>query len=272
MKQRYQLLFFIMAAVMTILLPAYSQKILDADTSTRVKAELAIKDYFKSIDANCPYAEFTSDLLRKHLPDCRVYVRTDQHISDRSTTFLVDKQGRVIDLGEGSLKRDTAAEYDRVHRLTEFSRLYKTKAKNPKEADQVARLVEEILAERPRVVSVSEFMQSQNINVKGREDAIEVSRLAEDISGAYDYINFLKMNTKDYSIFDKGFLEIAFNPRADWKYYAETTRNGWIVKRVYVGPPACTMVPPVYEVEVDSNHVLIDIHERPSILERMMLK
>lgn len=259
MKQRYQPLFFIIVATMTIVLPAYGQKNMNADTCARAKAELAIKEYFKSISANCPYAEFGSDLLRKHLPDYRVYVRTDQHIFDRSTTFLVDKQGRVIDLGEGRLNIDTAAEYDRVHRLTEFSKSYI--AKHPKEADQVAHLVEESLAKYPRVLSVSEFMKSQKIDVKNMEDAIEVVRLAEDISGAYDYINFIKMNTKDYSVFDRGILEIATNSRANWKYYADLTKKGWIVKREYVGPPACIMVPPVYEIGVDSNNVFMDIHE-----------
>lgn len=260
---------FILFAIMTVLLPAYSQEILEADTNTWAKAELAIKDYFKSYNINCRYAEFRSDLLRKHLPDYRVYVRTDQHIIEQSTTFLVNKQGKVIDLGDGSWAIDTF----RVHRLTEFSKSQKINAKNTKEANQVVRLVEDILAKYPRVISVTEFIKSQKIKVEDAEEAVEVVRLVEDIMYAYDYINFLKMNTKDYSIFDKRILEVAIGSEANWKYNAETTKKGWIVKHEYVGPPACTMEPPVYEVDVDSNNVLIDIRKeelfklRPTMLK-----
>jgi hypothetical protein len=244
-----------------VLLPAYSQEIQNEDTSAWAKVEPAIKDYFKSINANCRYAEFRSDLLRKHLPDYRVYVRTDQHIMGQSTTFLVYKQGKVIDLGEGSWDIDTASEYSRVHRLTEFIKSQKIKVKNKEESIEVVRLVEDILAKCSRVLSVTEFIKSQKIKVKNTEEAIEIVRSVEDISDAYDYINFLKMNTNDYSIFDKRILEVAFGSRTYWNYNAETTKKGWIVKLEYIGPPADIMEPPVYEVDVDENKIFIDIRK-----------
>jgi hypothetical protein len=114
-----------------------------------------------------------------------------------------------------------------------------------------------------RVVRVVEFLKSRKIKVQNTNDALEVTTLFEEIQGAANYVAFLKINTQDFTVFDKAFIEAHFGPRIHWKYTPGTRKGGWTVKVSYVGPPASIMQPPTYELDVDDAGMFRDFRRYP---------
>lgn len=200
-----------------------------SETNAPIKAEASFQEYFKVIDPGLHYAEFKSDLLRKCLPDLQLFVRTDSHIIGQSRIFAVNQVGVVTDLGEDVWVGDNDAQCYRARRITEF-------------------------------------VKSRKIKVQNAEDAIEAAKLVEEIQGAPDYIAFLRINTKDFTSFDRHFIEAFYGVSTNWSYTAVTNGRGWIVKVEYVGPPAAVQAPPIYEIDVNDQNFFSDLRRHTEFL------
>src|SRR5581483_4642531 len=192
-----------------------------SETEAWTKAEEALKAYLKPIDPGLRFAEYRSALLRKYLPGLRLYVRVGPNDS-RSSIFFVDQLGTVLDLGQGSWT-----------------------GHDPKEAF--------------RLPKITEFIRSRKIKVQNADEAIEVVRLIEEIQGAPFYIDFLRLNTADFKVFEKSVMDSAHGSPKDWKYGASPKKDGWRVEVEYVGPPASIMQPPVYEITADEGSFFSNI-------------
>jgi hypothetical protein len=178
--------------------------------------------HLKQIDPNMRSAIFASALLRRYLPDFRVYVRFDRHMSGETRIFLVNRSGEITPLPNEEWARKDGEKFSR--------------------SPQVA-----------------EFIQQRKIKVQSAEQAVEVAKLFEEVQGAANYVAFLNINTKDFKVFDKAFLESQFGPRTDWRYSGKTRNEGWSVKVEYIGPPAGIMQPPVYEIDLDGQQTFRDL-------------
>src|SRR6185369_10971932 len=85
------------------------------------------------------------------------------------------------------------------------------------------------------------------------------------IAGAADYVGFLKINSKDFTRFDKQFLAHhadSSSDSPDYKYTAVPVGTGWSVIVDYVGPPASIPAPPLYEIELNKNKEFVDLKRR----------
>ena len=179
--------------------------------------------HLKLIDPNMRSAIFASALLRKYLPDFRVYVRFDRHMGGETRIFLVNRRGEITPLPNEEWRRKDGEKYWR--------------------SPQVA-----------------EFIGRQKIKVQSAEEAVEVAKLFEEVQGAANYVAFLNINTKDFKVFDKAFIEEQFGPRTHWKYSGEKRNEGWSVKVEYVGPqPVQIEKPPVYEIDLDAQQIFHDL-------------
>jgi hypothetical protein len=190
------------------------------------QAESAIADHLKRIDPNMRSGEFASNLLRKYLPDLRLLVRFDRHYSNETRLFLVNQRGEITELPEEEWRGEPADKCFRVRHI-------------------------------------AEFLKQRTIKVQTAEDAVEVAKLFEEIQGAANYVAFLKINTKDFTVFDKAFIEGQFGPRSDWKYSATPRTSGWTVKVEYVGPPASIQQPPTYEIDLNEQRMFQDLRRYP---------
>lgn len=174
-------------------------------------------------DPRIQYAEFKSGLLRKYLPDYRVFAQDSMtHLIGTTTVFILDRKGNIVDLGDSTWTGDNAVKAFRV----------------------------------PRIM---DFVKSQGIKIENADGAVEVAQLIEEIQSASHYVSFLRINTKNYTVFDKRFMTGHYGPTTDWTYSATKRDGGWTVKVDYVGPPADIMVPPTYELDVNEQHVFSDI-------------
>ncbi|MGA2854754.1 MAG: hypothetical protein ABSE90_11580 [Verrucomicrobiota bacterium] len=192
------------------------------ETNVQTKAEASFREYFKAIDPGLHYAEVKGGLFQKHLPGLRLFVRTDSHIMGQSRIFVVNPAGMVTDLGEDVWVGDNDAQCFRVRRITEF-------------------------------------VKSRKIKLQNADGAIETAKLVEEIQGAPGYIEFLRTNTKNYTSFDRGFMEEFYGASTNWNYTATPNGPGWIVKVKYVGPPASVQAPPIYEIDVDDQNHFSDL-------------
>lgn len=172
-------------------------------------------------DPNLQWAEFKSDLLRKYCPNLRLFVR-DRAYAGSPKIWILSRDGKILDLGEGTWRGDNTIEQFRVKEVTDFVR-------------------------------------ARKIRIENAEDAIEVAKLVEEIQGAPSYVGFLRINTEDYSVFDKAFLTHHYGPQSNWKYTAQQSNEGWTVKVQYVGPPSMVRAPPTYEIYVDGKKNFEDI-------------
>lgn len=178
--------------------------------------------HLKQIDPNMRSAIFASALLRKYLPDFRIYVRFDRHMQGETRIFLVNRRGEITPLPNEEWRgKDTEKFY--------------------------------------RSVQVAEFVRKQKIKVQGAGEAVEVAKLFEEVQGAANYVAFLNINTKDFKVFDKAFIESQYGPMTNWKYSAEKRKEGWSVKVEYVGPPTSIRQPPVYEIDLDEQQMFHDL-------------
>jgi hypothetical protein len=172
-------------------------------------------------DPNVQCAEFRSDLLRKYCPNLRLFVR-DRAYAGSSKIWILSRDGKILDLGEGTWRGDNTIK-------------------------------------RFRVKEVTDFVRGRKIRIENAEDAIEVAKLVEEIQRAPSYVAFLRINTKDYSVFDKAFLTHHYGPQSNWRYTAQQSNDGWSVKVEYVGPPSMVEAPPTYEIYVDDKKNFEDI-------------
>jgi hypothetical protein len=185
-------------------------------------------DYFKKLDPGLHYAEVRSARLRKFLPDWRVMVRTDGHLVGRSNLFLLNRNGEVSDLGEAVWTGDPDGKVFQVKR-------------------------------------VNEFVKQRAIRVKSADDAVEIAKLIEEIAEAPDYVGFLKINSKDFTLFDKQFIALhggASPDNANYKYTAVPVEGGWGVIVDYIGPPASIPAPPLYEIDLNKDKEFMDLRRR----------
>jgi len=189
------------------------------------EAEAKFKEYCKSIDPDLHYAIVRSERLEKLLPGFRVYVPiADVHLIGKSDLFLVDRQGKVSDLGEAVWTGD-----------------------NPSKSFQVKK--------------IAAFLKLRRIKVANADDAIEVAKLFEELVQAPGYVSFLRDNTNHFTVFDKRFIERSYGPRSDYQYSATPRDGGWRVKVDYVGPPAMIQAPPKYEIDLDERQRFSDLRQ-----------
>jgi hypothetical protein len=215
---------FAMASVLGMMSPpgATGRPSESEATNEWTKADAAAAAHLKQIDPNMRSAILASDLLRRYLPDFRVYVRFDRHMGGETRIFLVNRSGEITPLPNEEWTRKDGEKFSR--------------------SPQVA-----------------EFIRQRKIKVQSAEEAVEVAKLFEEVQGAANYVAFLNINTKDFKIFDKAFIESQFGPRTDWKYSGKKRHEGWSVKVEYVGPPASIMQPPVYEIDLDGEQTFRDL-------------
>ena len=164
--------------------------------------------------------------MRKYLPDFHVFVRFDRHLVGESRLFLVNREAQITDLGEADWQGNPDTKCWRVAR-------------------------------------VAEFLRARKIKVQSGDDAIEVAKLFEELQGAPNYVAFLKVNTKDFTLFDKHFMERFYGPNVDFKYTSAERAGGWTIKVEYVGPPAMVREPPTYEIDLDEQHNFQDLRRYP---------
>jgi hypothetical protein len=117
-----------------------------------------------------------------------------------------------------------------------------------------------------RSPKVAEFLKSRNIKLKTPEDAIQITKLTEALIDARQYIWMLRTNTKEFTVFDDKFLKWFFSATNNWEYNAQLFGTVWTVTKKYIGPPACTIEPPVYRIDIDDHHVFKDIQILDTVL------
>jgi hypothetical protein len=215
---------FAMASVLPAMSPpqATAQSTESQATNDWTKADAVMAAHLKQIDPNMRSAQFASALLRRYLPDFRVYVRFDRHMSGETRIFLVNRSGQITPLPNEEWTQKDGEKF----------------ARSPQ---------------------VAEFIRQRKLKVQRAEEAVEVAKLFEEVQGAANYVAFLNINTKDFKVFDKAFIESQFGPRTDWKYSAKKSKEGWSVKVEYVGPPASIRQPPVYEIDLDGQQTFRDL-------------
>ena len=213
-----------------IALGQHTQEKKDVDPWAEAEASFAehvapllrrLQDRFN--DPRIQYAEFKSELLKKYLPDYRIYANDGMsHLIGTTRVFILDRKRNIVDLGDTTWTGDNAVQAFRVQCITDF-------------------------------------VKAQGVKIENADGAVEVAKLIEEIQSASHYVSFLRINTKNYTVFDKRFITWHYGPRTDWAYSATKRDGGWTVKVEYVGPPASIMAPPTYEIDVNKQQVFSDI-------------
>ena len=217
---------FFLAAVSLLFsassLPAAGQSTAKQETNEWTKAETAIAEHLKKIDPNMRSAIFSSNLLRKYLPDFRVYVRVDSPRFSQPTIFLVNRGGEITPLPSELWRGEDGEKF-------------------------------------LRSPEVAEFIRQRKIKVQSAEEAVDFVKLFEEVQGAASYVASLNINTKDFKVFDKAFIESYYGP-TNWKYSAKKSNEGWSVGKHYAGPPEASIeMPPVYEIVLDGQKTFLDL-------------
>lgn len=120
------------------------------------------------------------------------------------------------------------------------------------------------------LAGISKFLRARKIQVKTPEDAIEFAKFFKELQGAQNYVAGLYINTKDFTVFDKRFLEYNYGKRAetDWKHTGEKREGGWKVTIAWVGDLATSIVtPPSYEIDIDDNGRFRELKEVRSLIK-----
>jgi hypothetical protein len=173
-------------------------------------------------DPHIQWAQVKNDLLRKYLPDVRLYIR-DGAYTGETKIWIVAKDGRIEDLGDGTWTGVGGNQWWAVEK-------------------------------------VSAFVKGRKIKVENPAQAVEVTKLVEGIASSPSFVGMLRLNTKDYTVFDERFLRWLYAPRDDWKYTAtEKDAGNWEVKVQYVGPPASIQQPPTYDLVLDQQKQFTDL-------------
>ena len=190
-----------------------------------------MKDHLKAIDANMRSAEVKSARLSKYFPDLRLFVRFDRHLHGETRIFFINQLAEITPINEEQWRGDNEADCFRVR-------------------------------------SVANFLRARKIKVASADDALETAKLFEEVQDAANYVAFLKINTNDFTVFDKRFMEMACGANTNWKYTAAARPGGWTVKREYVGPPAGVPQPPTYEIDLNAEQEFLDLRRYPYLKER----
>lgn len=168
------------------------------------------------------YVEFQSQLASKYLPDYQIYL-IETNIASFSKLFAVSADGNVFDL-----KGD------------QFS---SASGNSPFKNE-----------------SFSTFISEQHIKVEDVNAAIEVGRFIEELAFAPNRWMFMRQNSRDFRIFKAWvFSKAGTVDDENWQWFAEKQANGWMVSRKYVGPPACTMMPPKWNLVCDDQRRVVEV-------------
>src|SRR4029453_7944807 len=84
-------------------------------------------------DPHIAWARVTGDLLSRYLPDHRLYVR-DGSYDGQNMIWVVTKDGRITDLGDGVWTSKGASDVYAVARVSEFLKELKIKIATPEQA------------------------------------------------------------------------------------------------------------------------------------------
>ena len=205
----------------------------DKDAAEWAKAEQAFVTFVTPVvkearerlkDPRIQWARVNNDLLRKYLPDVRVYIR-DGAFSGEDMLWIVTRDGTITALGDGTWRGVGGDKWRAVEKI-------------------------------------SAYIKGRRIKVESAERAVEVAKLIEFIAGAPSNVGMLRLNTKDYTVFDDGFLKWMYGSKDDWKYSAAKQGTGWQVKVEYVGPPAGVLQPPTYDLVLDGEKQFVDLRRR----------
>ena len=62
-------------------------------------------------------------------------------------------------------------------------------------------------------------------------------KLVEKMQESPSFVGMLRLNTKNYRVFDENFLKWMYGSDGNWKYTGAAGKDGgWVVKKAYVGP------------------------------------
>jgi len=175
-------------------------------------------------DPKIQWAMVRNDLLRKHLPDVRLYIR-DGAYSGETKIWIVSRDGKIHDLGDGTWVGVGGNQWSAVEK-------------------------------------VAAYVRGRKIKVQTPEQAVEVAKLVESLAQSPSFVGMLRLNTRDYTVFDENFLKWMYGGSKDhhWKYTATAKESGGFqVKVEYVGPPASIQQPPTYDVLLDDQNHFTDL-------------
>lgn len=185
-------------------------------------ADEAMTNHLKEKDIKNRPVVLASALLRKYLPDFRVYVRYDESLSTGTRIFMVNRLGEITPLPEESW--------------------------TGKEGQKFL-----------RSPSVAEFFKQQKIKVQSADEAVEVARLFEEVQGASSIVWYQKDDLNKMKKSDTSFPMLEHVPDGHWKHSAEKRDDGWTVKVRFEGPLVSIMEPPVYELDLDRQQIFRDL-------------
>jgi hypothetical protein len=175
------------------------------------------------------FVEYRSQRLAETFPEHRFFA-LDSAFDGKSCLYALHATGKIEDLGNCTWTGDVA------------SKTY-------------------------QVPAVLDFVRKAKLAVKNADDAIAAAQLVEDVQGAPNYAAFLRVNTQNYTVLDRRFIEAHYGPPKHWKWSAAKRDGGWLVTREYVGPPASIQAPPKYELDVNDDQQMTDLRRRNELPE-----
>ena len=171
-------------------------------------------------DPSRQWMEMRSGELSKWLPEYRIFA-FEIHRAGRASIYALDKVGTILSIGSG-----------------EWSRKKHGPFRNPE---------------------LTAFLKTAHVKVTNADEAVSLAKLVEDLSSAASTIGFLKINTKGFRVLDRRIYGMLDSSQRDWKYTADKEKDGWVVRKEYIGPPASIMAPLEQHLIVDVNDILTDI-------------
>jgi len=182
----------------------------------------------EEIDPSRQWVEIRSAALSTWLPTYRFYVFETSRIT-RSSTFALDEQGGIFDLGRGD---------------------WSGPADNPEELYQHHMFRNEKL---------TDFLKNNHLKITDANAAIGVAKLIEELSFTAQAVMNIKRNSKNFRIFDKRIYGLLFDKENNWRYTAERKNDYWQIEQKYIGPPASIVLQPQWQLIVDPNNHLSDV-------------
>lgn len=165
--------------------------------------------------------EYTSERLRKLLPECRVFVAVGAGTG--FGLYVFDAEEKLHSL-EGNFGFKTGDEY----------------AVDP---------------------AVSDFFTSQGLVIRNEKDAIEVAALVAEVTSCpmvlsqkHDEIWLLKR-------YDPADFQSSGGKNPDWEQFAVRDGDQWFTTWRYVGPPASIDMPVVWALQVDERGRLVNVRQ-----------
>jgi hypothetical protein len=180
------------------------------------------------------WVEYTTGSIRRFLPEHRIFVLTGYRIISHSVLFAVSRRGEIVDLGQGDRWINTA----------------EGKARNS---------------------LLTGFVVSQKIVLAEPQDVVDCVRFIWDLSGAANLVTCSRINgvkCSEPGLFDGDELHAGWDP-AYWKLTPRREASTWIITMSYVGPPAQTVLPPIYELTVDEGDRLVDVCLHTDLTSRL---